>query len=194
MNYQRINAESHNMSESDFDFRYNIQPGRHLYQFYKGIEDYVKVVVPFLRAGLEKGEACLWLVSSQIDLDEVMAYMEEEIPRLLFYVSSGQLTIRSAEEWYLTEGHFDEGRALQNAIQFGNEIQKKGFHRVRMAGDAGVIPHEDWLFLKAYEEKSDQIIKASQAIVLCCYPILGCDLHDTKMVLECHDNVLMGRL
>jgi hypothetical protein len=39
--------------ESDFDSFHNIQPGKHFYQFYKQADDYQRVIIPFLKAGLK---------------------------------------------------------------------------------------------------------------------------------------------
>jgi hypothetical protein len=181
------------MQESDYNSGHDSVEGKHLYQFYKGKEDLLRIMLPFFQTGLEKSEGCLWLVSERIGVEEVKAIAEKEIPGFLSYISSGQFQILSAEEWYLTDGGFDETKALSNAVRFGRHMNAKGFKRLRIAGDAGAVPHEDWVYSRSYEEKVDALVKAGPHIALCAYPILDCDLKDTKMVLDCHDDVLIGR-
>ncbi len=178
----------------DFDFVHNIAPGRHLYQFYKNSEDYLRVLIPYFQAGLTKGEACLWLVSDKMGVEKMSDAADAQIKRYLYYVSAGQFQILSAEKWYLTDGRFDEAKAVRNASEALQSALKRGFHRLRGAGDVGAIPHTDWPLVRAYEKKMASFIKTSSLIALCAYPILGCTLPDTKAVLEAHDSVLVGRL
>jgi hypothetical protein len=37
--------------------------GSHVCQFYDGEEDLVKMLVPYFKQGLERNEACVWLVA-----------------------------------------------------------------------------------------------------------------------------------
>jgi hypothetical protein len=65
--------------------------------------------------------------------------------------------------------------------------------RLRVIGDAAAIPPADWPELCAYEKKIEGIIKSSNAICLCAYPILRCSVSHTHAVLESHpDGALVG--
>ncbi len=182
------------MTQTDFDSLNNLSPGQHRYQFYKSEDDYVESMSRFFRAGLEKGDACLWLASEKMGLERISGLLETLIPNFLFYLSAGQFQIRSAEEWYLRDGYFSEEQALANAANYMEYVQKIGFNRLRGAGDASAIPRAEWPKLKSYEKKVDEIIKSSPIMAVCAYPILECTLQDTKMVLDCHDGVLSGKL
>lgn len=179
---------------TDFDLLHSITPGKHFYQFYKNSEDYFHVMIPFFQAGLEKGEACLWLVSKRNGLAYTCAVAEVLIPGFSHYISSGQLEVSSAEEWYLTDGGFDEAKAVQNAEQYLEKIGKSDFCRLRGAGDAGAILRKDWPLVENYERKMGPWIKLHLVIALCAYPILECTPSQTKGILECHEDVLVGRL
>lgn len=183
------------MAESlDFDSLYGVTRGKHLYQFYKSSEDYLKVLLSYFKAGLEKGDACLWLVSESMGIEKVLEACRSEIPGTDDYLARRQLQIRSAEAWYLTAGHFDESRALANARQYVTEVNEAGFRNLRGCGDAGAIPHEDWSKLPAYEIKIEGFVRQCGIIALCAYPILECSISDTRSVLEHHDSVLVGRI
>ena len=182
------------MAEKDFDSLHQILPGKHFYQFYKNSDDFLSVMIPFFQAGLEKGEACLWLVSKRNNLDFIRATVEAMIAGFSYYVSSGQFQIFSAEDWYLTECSFDEAKAIGNAVQYLEKMQKQGFKQLRGAGDGGVISRKDWPAAEAYEKKMGPWIKSHSVVALCAYPILECTPSQTKGILDCHEDVLVGRL
>ncbi len=179
---------------NNFDSMHNVFPGRHLYQFYKTHDDYLQILMPFFAAGLEKGDACLWLASEKIGIEKIENLFREKYPEFSMLVKSPQFQITSAEDWYLINGRFSEEHATQNAQRYVKFIQNQGFKRLRGAGDAGVIPREDWGSLEAYEKNIDLFVKSMPVIGLCAYPILDCSLKETRMVIDCHDDVLVGHL
>jgi len=46
--------------------------------------------------------------------------------------------------------------------------------------------------VQVYEKAMAEWIKDNPVIGLCAYPILECSLNETKAVLDCHDDVLVG--
>ena len=181
--------------QSDFDSLHGILPGKHFYQFYKGSDDFLCVMIPYFQTGLGKGEACLWLVSKRNGMHFSRVTAEGLISRFSDYDSSGQLVILSAEDWYLTDGFFDEEKAMSNAEQFVGKIKGQGFERFRIAGDiGGAVPRADWPKAEAYERKISPWIKSRAVIALCAYPILECTPSQTKGILDCHEDVLVGKL
>ncbi|MBI3316881.1 MAG: MEDS domain-containing protein [Candidatus Omnitrophica bacterium] len=179
-------------SMADFDAIHNIYTGRHLYQFYKSAEDFYHILIPYFQSGLEKDEACLWLVSDPMGVEEAINLCDDQIPRFWFYFASGQFQILSAENWYLADGVFDEAKAMANAQGYAMQILSQGYKRLRGAGDAGAIPKRDWPRMHAYEQKIHSWIRASPMIALCAYPIIECSLFDTKSIVTSHDDVLAG--
>ena len=178
---------------ANFDSLHNIIPGKHFYQFYKGAEDYLHVMISYFQAGLEKGEGCLWLVSKKTGLDSAIAQAKNAILNAEKYLATGQFKILSAEEWYLTSGRFDEEKAITNAAHYVDQIKKLEVKILRGSGDVGAIPRMDWVKVHAYEKKMALWIKTQPIIGLCAYPILECTPTETKAVLDCHDDVLIGR-
>jgi hypothetical protein len=178
---------------NDFDALYNVSPGKHLYQFYKGLDDYMSVVTAFFRAGLEKGEACLWLVPAATGIEKAKGMAELLIPGAERYLETGQLEIRSGEDWYLTGGRFDADRAVNHAAAALEEMRAAGYKILRGVGDAAAIPHQDWPAVHVYEQKMADFIPSAPLIALCTYPILQCSIADTRAVVEEHDSVLVGR-
>ncbi|MBI4358744.1 MAG: MEDS domain-containing protein [Candidatus Omnitrophica bacterium] len=179
---------------TNFDLRYAVLPGKHFYQFYKSSDDFLSIMIPFFQAGLEKNEACLWLVSGRNSLDFCRATAEALIPQYSLCVSGEQFQIMSSESWYLKSESFDEGQTIGNAEKYHALIQKKGFIRLRIAGDVGFMSRKDWPQFEAYEKKIGSWLKARSVVALCAYPILECTPSQTRGILECHEDVLVGRL
>ncbi|MBI3307646.1 MAG: MEDS domain-containing protein [Candidatus Omnitrophica bacterium] len=177
----------------DFDFLHQVSPGRHFYQFFKRSEDYFRVAIPYFLSGLKKGEACLWLISSRMgNCGEIRKVFSSLVSDFDGLCQSGQLQILLAEEWYLTDGHFDEARALENASQYLQKIKSEGYAAIRGAGDAWAVPQRDWPGLMKYEKKVSALIHTENVTALCAYPILECTPTETRSILNCHDDVLVG--
>lgn len=180
---------------NDFDLLHQILPGKHFYQFYKGPADFLHVMLPFFQAGLDKGEACLWLVSRKIGLEFAQVSIANSIPGFSSFVSSGQFEILGAEDWYLMDEFFDEAKAIGGFERFFDEKRRLGFQRFRIAGDiGGAVPRTYWPSVEAYERKVSPWIKSESVIALCAYPILECTPSQAKEILGCHDDVLVGKL
>lgn len=182
------------MRKLDFDAVQNIRPGRHLYQFYRDPEDYLQLMASFFKAGLAQGHACLWLVAEAPGCALAYEFLKQHVYDLDVYIAKGGMSIRSAEDWYLSGGRFDERRALQNAGAEFERVKALGYAVLRGAGDAAAIPRQDWGLLHQYECKVGPWIKQNTVIGLCCYPIAQCTLALTKCVVEAHDDVLVGSL
>ena len=176
----------------DFDAFNQIEHGAHLYQFYKTIDDYVASLGIFFRTGLNKGEACIWLVDEAMGLRSVQQFAEKIIPNLLLYLCTGQMTILSANEWYLTGGNFDEEKAVANAQNFIQKTLEKGYSGIRGAGDAAAIPKMQRHKLEPYEARMNQFIKELPLIGVCAYPIDDCTLSEVRMVIEHHDHRMLS--
>lgn len=178
----------------DFDSLHHIFPGRHVYQFYKGAEDFLLATIPYFRIGLEKREACLWLVSKRNGADRARQAAVMLIPRYADYMASGQFQVLPAEDWYLAEGVFDEAQAIQNAAQYLKQIQELGFEILRAAGDiGGAVARNEWPAVEAYERKISPWIASERVIALCAYPILECSPTQIRGIVGCHEDVLVGR-
>ena len=185
-------ARGPSMDHRTFDLT-TLSLGRHLYQFYKSHHDYLRFMIPFFQTGLEKGEACLWLLSEKNHYDETYVFVEKTLPRFSFYRELNQLQILPAEDWYLCRGAFDEEQALSNIGRYVERMEAKGFQRWRASGDVGAIVPEDRIRFSAYERKVHPLIKERSLTALCAYPLYDCNLPQIKSVVDCHDGVLAAR-
>lgn len=177
----------------NFDTFHKIATGSHLYQFYKSKEDLFGAVIPFFASGLRKGQACLWLVSEKMGIENARRALISSLGDFSEFERLGQVEILSAEEWYLSnDGHFNAEQALENAETFIQEKLRFGFQGIRGTGDPSVVPRSEWDLIEDYECQAHKLVKNAPVIAMCAYPIFECNLQQTEMILNVHDHVMMG--
>lgn len=163
--------------------------GKHYYQFYKGREDFFRIVVPFLLRGLEENEACLWIVSRSVGvLEAVEAFRKTYDPTP--HLETKQLVILPAERWYFEGGRFSARKVLAKLKKFAEDKERQGFKGFRGVGDLGWLDFksEDWTQLQSYEEKAHSWIRELCMTVVCAYPLRYCSMAQTKEILDRHDD------
>ncbi|WP_226481435.1 MEDS domain-containing protein [Natrinema amylolyticum] len=96
-------------------------PTNHLALIYENSDERFAAVVPFIREGIERGERCLYIVDDG-SRDEVLAALRDGGVDVDAALDTGQLSIRAAEETYLTGGEFDTDETrtlLETAVAEG---------------------------------------------------------------------------
>jgi hypothetical protein len=63
--------------------------GSHVCQFYNQKEDLLELLVPYFKQGLERNEACVWLVGD-LTVEEARNSLSVAVPNLDHYLASGQ--------------------------------------------------------------------------------------------------------
>ena len=170
-----------------------VTAGRHFYQFYKGPEDLFRIVIPFLRLGLENKEACLWIVSRSLGVLEAIEAFRQKFDLMDFF-ENGQLLVLPAERWYLDRGRFSERKVLEKLKKFIQERERRGFGAYRAVGDTAWLQERDWLKFQSYEKKSHEWIQSIRFAAICAYPIDRCSLGQTKDIVDNHDSVFLSKL
>jgi hypothetical protein len=73
--------------------------GSHICQFYPEKEDLLQLLVPYFKQGLEKNDACVWLVGD-LTVEEARSALSAAVPDIDYYLAKGQITIRHYSELY----------------------------------------------------------------------------------------------
>ena len=84
--------------------------GTHFSQFYATKDELAEIVVPYLRAGLEGDELCMWITSAPLGVDDAWTALARAMPDLESYRRRGRLEIIPHTEWYLLGGRFEPRR------------------------------------------------------------------------------------
>jgi DcmR-like sensory protein len=96
-----------NMRKTGLDFVDDMPWGTHFCLFYETTQDLLDTVVPYVKAGLDSNEFCLWAISEPLTEEDARKALRQAIPDLGRYLANGSLDIISDYEWYLNGAHFD---------------------------------------------------------------------------------------
>ena len=98
--------------------------GSHVCQFYNGKEDLLKMLVPYFKQGLERNEACVWLVGD-LTIDEARNALAAAVPDLDRYMDKGRCRSGITREFYTEPERNSEaaGRAERRFAAMGSTVQ-----------------------------------------------------------------------
>jgi hypothetical protein len=115
----------------------NLTLGDHAFALYAEENFKRKILFPFLKAGLLRGEAVVHLMSEhKLDTET------REIQRFgidLENLRKGAFTIMSAYKWYLEKGKAQAKAIIANWVKLLNEKKKAGFRGIHASGDMDVL-------------------------------------------------------
>lgn len=165
--------------------------GTHICQFYETKEDLLKVLVPFLKAGLRRNEFCVWVTSPVLTVEEAIKSLRKTLPGVDQYIKKGQLEVFPHTEWYLKGGSFDMSRVLSG---WGAKLKKalaRGYDGARVTGDTAWLEKKDWSSFHEYEEAINGEIDGQKMLVLCTYSLAKCGASEIIDVVSSHRSALV---
>jgi hypothetical protein len=110
---------------------------RHVCAFFDDAEQEHRVMDPFVKDGLERGEKAFHIVDPEQRADYVRRLEAAGID-VGAAAERGQLELRAWEEAYLREGHFDQEAMLALIQQVLDEGKAQGFPLTRL------VAHMEW--------------------------------------------------
>jgi hypothetical protein len=115
----------------------------HVCQFYQEKADLLELLVPYFKQGLEKNEACVWMVGD-LTVEEARTALAAAVPNLERYLASGQLPIRHYTEFYTNpDGTVKASDTLCEQCQtVGSTAQANGFEGLRASGWVGWVDND----------------------------------------------------
>lgn len=116
------------------DFVEQMKPTDHAIMFYSKPEDKREVLFAFLKAGLDRGEAAVY-VAAQETPDEIRQAMRQfgiDVERL---EGSGALRVISYRDWYFKGGKFSIPDTMALWKTAYDEVTAKGFRGLRVTGE-----------------------------------------------------------
>lgn len=164
--------------------------GTHVCQFYQTKEDLTDILVPFFQAGLENNEFCLWITAELLDESEIRRTMTKNLPRFDHYLRIGQIEIIPYTRWYLTDGVFDQNRALDAGIYKHNQALANGYKGMRLTADLAPLIEKDWENLVDYETRLNDCISKYRMIRVCTYPLEKCRSSEIVNITRSHQFIL----
>jgi hypothetical protein len=169
--------------------------GSHVCQFYNQKDDLVKMLVPYFKQGLEKNEACVWLVGD-LTIEEARSALAAVVPDLERYMARGQMQIRHYTEFY-TNPNGTVKAPDQLSDQFaamGSAVRAKGFSGLRASGSVSWINNEESMSrFMDYETKVNCAIQNSRIMAVCTYPAKAAALHRCRELIHNHGKIYVKR-
>jgi hypothetical protein len=153
-------------------------PTKHTSLFYNSEEEYLDIVIPYLRAGLENNEFCLWIVPKTLKVDDARIHLGQSVEDLDAYLKKGQLLIRDYKSFYLKDGVFSAHKTIETIAGLEKKALARGFKGVRGAGDCSWALGEHWFSFLMYEKELDKAIDAYKLRALCSYSLARIELKD----------------
>lgn len=106
----------------------------HAILFYASRRDKREILFTYLKAGLDAGEAAIYVTSDE-SVHEIRRAMEDFGVNIDQYERTHALRIADYSEWYIIEGEFDVGRIFSLWERSLREALARGFKGLRVAGD-----------------------------------------------------------
>lgn len=159
----------------------------HVVLLYTEVRDKHDVLFTYLKTGLEKGEAAVY-VASQETTEQIKQAMREFSIDVEIYEDKGALKVFDYKDWYLIEGKFSCERTLDLWRKLVDESESKGFKGLRITGETACFFRNNMLDeLIEYEEALHKVLDIPMTAI-CAY--------DSKILVEKEEwfNVLIELL
>lgn len=169
--------------------------GSHVCQFYNGKNDLLEMLVPYFKQGLERNEACVWLVGD-LTVEEAKNALQAAVPDLDRYMAKGQLQILHYTDLYTTSnGTVKPSDELSDAFAaMGITVKAQGFSGLRASGSVSwVADQESMLRFMEYETKVNLAIQNARIMAVCTYPAEAAGLSRCRELIHNHGKIFVKR-
>ncbi len=169
--------------------------GSHVCQFYERKEDLAKMLVPYFMQGLEKNNACVWLVAD-LTVEEAGSALAAAVPGLEHYMAKGQMQIRHYTQLYTNpDGTVKQADTLCDQFaEMGSTMTSKGFRGVRASGSVSWVDNESAMSrFMDYESRVHCAIQDSRMMAVCTYPARAAALHRSRELIHNHGKIYVKR-
>jgi DNA-binding CsgD family transcriptional regulator len=143
--------------------------GTHLCLFHETKQDLMDTMVPYVRAGLENNEFCLWILQPGMTRREALEALMRGVPDFDRYLAEGSIELVLQEEWYTVGGTFDLATVIERFRQKTEEAISKGYVGLRANGSSAWLQEVNPITFGELERKLDDLIADQKMIVVCCF-------------------------
>ncbi len=175
---------------SGLDIIGDIPWGTHICQLYESKEDIFNLMVPFIKAGLENNELCLWIYGDNTSYEEIKSKVSGYINGTDKYIDDEKLLIMLFTEWYLEDNCFKEVRVNGMWSRLAKYTADRGFDGLRVVADAGWISKKYCSAFMKYENNANNIMSESPFIAVCLYDVNNMDVFEVANVMRNHSYII----
>lgn len=168
----------------------NINWGTHFCQFYNTKQDLVDIIIPYLKAGLENNEFCIWVASNPLEAKKTFKMF---VSNPETYLKKGQIEIIHYDDWYLKKGFFDTQEILNGLMEKLNKALANGYDGLRLFEGLFSLEEEYRDDFAEYEREINRVIDNSHMLILCTYFFRKYNAAEIFNIIERHQFALIKR-
>jgi hypothetical protein len=155
--------------------------GMHVCHFYRTKEDLTDIILPYIKAGLEDNESCIWVTMQPLDVEDAKLALKKEVRNLDDYFAKKQLLIVDSYPWYTKLGKLETYMVLMDWNKKEREALTNGFDGLRVTGNASWLDSTGWKDFVEYEAIVDYSIGSHRMLAICSYSL---DKYNTTQLKE----------
>jgi signal transduction histidine kinase len=167
--------------------------GTHICHFFETASEVYGTVTPFLAAGLEEGELCLWLLAEPLSEKGAREALRRVVPDADRQIERGAVILQPALTWYLRDGEIDFIMIGDAWTRLLGDARQRGFTGVRVAGCVSWVPNGQWPVFEEYDVNFEEAISGKPMIVLCSYPLSRTGTARVLAAAQTHQYALASR-
>lgn len=144
------------------------------------------VLVPYLRAGIENNEQCLWVTGQAFDAEHARSALRPAVPDLEVRERNKQIEIVNGSEWYAAGVQLRPRDLVDGLIRREQDALGQGYAGLRTNGNCAWVSQDQWADFLEYESLVQSAVRGRRMICMCSYcadELPGSNLE----VLERHD-------
>lgn len=169
-----------------------IRWGSYITHLFSTKEDYFRIVIPYIRAGLMDDELCIWIYSDNIHYEEIISNLKNDnIKDVDKYIDSGQLMLVHYSEWYLRDGTFNQVRDNGQWKRLSQYALNNRFVGIRIAVDLTWTTENYIEDFTNYKNKFNEIMYEVPFLVLSLYDVNRLDMLQTVQVVNEHNYTII---
>jgi hypothetical protein len=174
-------------------FGENLDEGMHICTFFRTAEERYRVLMPFIREGLEEGDRAFHIIDPALRGDHTQRIAETGIDTARAEVE-GQLEIIGWDEAYLRDGSFSHSAMLSLLPTLLNKGRTRGFPITRFIADVAWVLNTPGAVdqLLEYECRVNLALPKAADIVICSYDLDKVDAAMVIAAMRTHPIVLVG--
>src|SRR5712671_583411 len=174
-------------------FGENLDEGMHICTFFRTSAEKYRVLMPFIREGMEQGDRAFHIVSPSLRSEHAQRIAEAGIDAARAEVE-GQLEIMGWDEAHLRGGSFNPSAMLSLLPVLLNEGRTRGFPITRFIADMAWLVNDPGALncLLEYECRLNLALPKAGDIVICAYDLDEFGAAIVIDALRTHPIVLIG--
>ncbi len=161
------------LRKTGIDVMGDVHWGTHSCQFYRSKQDLLETLVPYMKAGLDNNEFCVWITAAPLTNDEAEAAMSKAMPDFSGCVRDGRIEIIPHTDWYLEDGIFNPLKVFNGLVELHDAALLRGFEGMRTACSMSWLKKRDWKAFSDYEKNRNLSLDRLRMLAICAYPLKG---------------------